>query len=208
MSEKSAQHRLKKLYQPPRNTITEVDVPEMQFMVVDGRGDPGRNGIDETIKWLYAVAHFLIPIARARMGKHFLYPPVECLFWATDEKDFITGNKEKWHWRTMIPLADWMTREMVDSAIAQAEEKRGAPSSWPVRLERFREGRCVQRLHVGDYSGIGALCKSLYQEYLPDNDLVPNGPYHEIYLNDPGRKEPARRKVLIRQPVKPLLVGR
>ena len=56
-------------------------------------------------------------------------------------------------------------------------------------------------MHVGDYNEIGAVCEKLYKEYLPANHLKPKGYYHEIYLNDPTRTAPKKRKIVIRQPV-------
>jgi hypothetical protein len=68
-------------------------------------------------------------------------------------------------------------------------------------LENLHEGKSVHILHVGDYNGIGAICRRLYDEYLPAHGLTPNGHYHEIYLNDPRRTAPEKRKTVIRQPV-------
>ena len=65
----------------------------------------------------------------------------------------------------------------------------------------LHEGKSVQTLHVGDYSELGAVCQRLYDEYLPENGLKPNGHYHEIYLNDPARTAPQNRRIVIRQPV-------
>jgi len=56
-------------------------------------------------------------------------------------------------------------------------------------------------MHVGDYEGIRALCDELYNVYLPENNLKPNGYYHEIYLNDPNRTAPKKLRIVIRQPV-------
>jgi hypothetical protein len=77
-----------------------------------------------------------------------------------------------------------------------------------LRLEKLHEGKSVQILHVGDYTEIGAVCEKLYTDYLPENNLKPNGYYHEIYLNDPTRTAPQKRKIVIRQPVMPLSTER
>jgi hypothetical protein len=56
-------------------------------------------------------------------------------------------------------------------------------------------------MHVGDYNVIAAVGDKLYDEDLPGHDLKPNGYYHEIYLNDPTRTAPKKRRTAIRQPV-------
>lgn len=202
MSDDNFHKKLKELYQPPRDEFTFVDVPDTKFMVIEGRGDPEKSGIQGAMKWLYSIAHFLIPIAKARMGKSFAYPPIECLFWSKDPYDFVSGNKDRWQWQTMVVMADWMTREMFDTAVGKAVEKSSQAKPPSVRLAELNEGRCVQIMHVGDYAEVAVLCKRLYGEFLPGAGLVPNGPYHEIYLNDPNRTAPAKRKIVIRQPVK------
>jgi hypothetical protein len=192
--------RLRELYLPPENQFTIVDVPEIRFAVIDGKGDPGNGEIAEAGKWLYSLAHFVKPFVKERMGKNFVDPPLEYLFWADNEKDFIEGNKDKWNWRAMIVFIDWITQDQFDEAVARVEQKRG-PAPKTLRLENLHEGECVQYMHVGDYEGVGTVCNELYNQYLPEHNLSPNGYYHEIYLNDPTRTAPKKRKIVIRQPV-------
>lgn len=89
---------------------------------------------------------------------------------------------------------------MFDQAVAQASERLGDPPS-SLRLERFAEGRSVQIMHVGPNSEATATLARLYHESLPQHDLVPSGHYHEIYLTDPNRVAPEKRKTVLRQPV-------
>jgi hypothetical protein len=193
--------RLRELYLPPKDQFTLVDVPEIRFAVIDGKGDPGNGENANAAKWLYSVAHLVKPLVKERLGKNFVEPPLEYLWWAEDEADFIAGNKDKWNWRAMVVFVDWITPEQFEAAVAKAEGKLG-PAPETLRLETLREGKCVQTMHVGDYNGVTAVCDALYNGYLPQNNLLPNGSYHEIYLNDPARTAPDKRKVVIRQPVK------
>jgi len=192
--------RLKELYSPPEAKFALVDVPEIRFATIDGEGDPQGATTAEAIKWLYALVHVVKPSIQERMGKDFSYPPIEFLHWAEKEADFIPGNKEKWKWQAMIVFVDWISQEAFADAIIDVEKKYGkAPDS--LRLESLHEGQCVQYLHRGSYDEIGELCKSLFGNYLPANNLKPRGRYHEIFLNDPARTASEKRKTLIRQPV-------
>jgi hypothetical protein len=116
--------------------------------------------------------------------------------------DLIAGNRDKLKWRLMIVTADWVNGEMFETAVATAAEKLGeVPSN--LRLERFDEGRCVQIMHVGDYRNEAAtVAGRLHNEFLPQNDLVPTGHHHEIYLSDPSRVAPERMRTVVRQPVR------
>jgi len=192
--------RLKELYLPPEGQFTMVDVPEIRYVVIDGKGNPGNGKSAEVAKWLYSVAHYVKPLVKERMGRNFVEPPLEYLFWADNERDFAEGNKDRWNWRAMIVFIDWITREQFEEAVAKVEQKRG-PAPETLRLANLHEGKCVQIQHVGDYKEVSRVCEDLYSRYMPENNLKPNGYYHEIYLNDPARTAPDNRKIVIRQPV-------
>src|SRR5262245_27069610 len=193
--------RLRELYLPPEKEFTLIDVPEIRFAVIDGKGNPESDKCAEAVNWLYSVVHLIKPLVKKRMGKNFVEPPLECLCWADQPKDFMESNKDKWKWRVMIVFIDWITGEQFDEAVAKVEHKHG-PAPKTLRLENLHEGKSVQIMHVGDYNDVGAVCEKLYNEYLPENNLKPNGYYHEIYLNDPARTAPKKRKIVIRQPVR------
>src|SRR5262249_57940055 len=95
MNVQAFHQRLKELYLPPEKRFTLVDVPEIRFAVIDGEGNPEGKECAEAVKWLYSVVHVVKPLVKKRMGKHFVEPPVECLCWADNKKDFVEGNKEK-----------------------------------------------------------------------------------------------------------------
>lgn len=192
--------RLKELYLPPENQFTMVDVPEIRYAVIDGQGDPENGASAEAAKWLYSVVHFVKPFVKERMGRNFVEPPLEYLFWADNEIDFIDKDKDKWNWRAMVVFIDWITQEHFEQAVAKVKLKLG-PIPETLRLENLREGKCVQIMHVGNYSEVGEVCDELYNRYLPENDLKPDGCYHEIYLNDPARTAANKRKIVVRQPV-------
>jgi hypothetical protein len=192
--------RLRELYLPPEKVFTQVDVPEIRYAVIDGAGDPAGAAGKAAVKWLYSVVHLVKPLVKQRMGRHFVDPPLECLCWADDPRDFNEGNRNTWKWRTMVAFIDWITEEQFHEAVARVALQRGAAPA-TLRLETLHEGRSVQITHVGDYAEVRAICRELYEEYLPANRLEPRGHYHEIYLNDPSRTMRAKRRLVIRQPV-------
>ena len=191
---------IKEFYTAPPNKFVVVDVPKTRYLVIDGKGNPEQQDFPGIIKWFYSVVHAAKPFTQKAMGKHFGYPPTEFQFWAKNSKDFVDGNKSKWLWRVLVLCGDFMPKAVIDDAMAQVAQRLGPPPS-PAKLKFLNEGKCVQYLHVGDYSGVAKVCEKLYGQYLPANKLTPSGYYHEIYLNDPTRAMPKKRKILIRQPV-------
>lgn len=195
--------RLKELYLPPVTDFVLVDVPEMRFVMVDGRGGPDSPAFADAIKWLYAVIDPMKPFAREQMGKHFVEPPLEGLWWADDIQDFMHGNRDKLNWRMMIVFEPgWLTAAMFEDAVDKAKASMGEPPS-SLRLESLHEGLCAQIMHVGPNSGEVPTLARLHSKFLPAHDLAPNGNHHEIYLDDPKRVAPGKLRTVLRQPVRP-----
>lgn len=190
---------LRTLYAPPAGTFIKVDVPRLPFAVWDGEGPPEQSSVSAAIKNLYTAIYPIRREARERMGKSFVEPPVELLYWADDMRDFSTGHRKNWRWRAQITLPVWANaKRLEESAAEMQQELRLAPTS---RWEAFAEGKCVQSLHVGQTDDLPAILERLYRNYLPQEGLEPSGPYHEIYLDDWGRVSPTKRKIILRQPV-------
>lgn len=193
--------RLKELYLPSVDDFVLVDVPELKFVMVDGAGSPDGGLFPHLTRWLFAVIHPIKLIAKERMGKHFVEPPLECLWWADDMNDFIAGKKDKLIWRLMIVAdADWLDEEMFEQAVETAHHKLGEVPAG-LRLQSYVEGKCVQIMHIGPPGSQAATADRLYNKFLPKNNLIPNGHYHEIYLNDPHRVTPEKLRTVLRQPV-------
>jgi hypothetical protein len=194
---------LKELYLPPADEFVLVDVPEMQFLMLDGEGHHSTEGFILATRWLISVLRPIKPIARERMGKSYVEPPLEVLWWADDMRDFVAGDREKLKWRQMIVMADWVDQELFDRALTEASGKLGEPPS-TLRLDRFTEGTSVQIMHVGPEADAVPTMARLYDEFLPEHDLVATGSFHEIYLSDPKRVKPEKVRTVLRQPVAPV----
>lgn len=193
-------HRLNELYQPAAGEFTLLDVPEMKYLMIDGTGDPDGAGFQTAVKWLFSLAHFIKPHIREKLGQRFVEPPLECLFWSDQAGDFSKLSKDQWHWRVMLVVLDLVTEELFRDVVAKVTARLGPPPA-SLQMEYFHEGTCVQTMHVGDYSGVAEVCRTVYEDFLPARRLKPRGYYHEIYLNDPARVAPGKRRIVIRQPV-------
>ncbi|MCU7936642.1 MAG: GyrI-like domain-containing protein [Candidatus Thiodiazotropha sp. (ex Dulcina madagascariensis)] len=194
--------KLMELYRPGMEEFTLVEVPELPFAVVDGQGSPDHDAGAKAIKYLFTAIYPIRREARERMGKTLIEPPLEMLYWADDMCDLAAGNKENWKWRAMITLPVWADGNMFANAVAQAKKQMDEVAN-SLRMESFSEGRCAQIMHVGRAQAIPALLERLYTQFLPQNNLEPDGAYHEIYLDDWNRTAPERRKLILRQPVRP-----
>lgn len=200
MAHDLTREEINELYKPPTDKVVEVDVPALNYLVIDGDGDPAGIHFQQATKWLFATIVPLRKIAKEKLGSDFVEPPLEALYWTVGEANLDTAPKSDWHWRCMIVLAGWMDESMVADAIGNAGEVLGkVPDS--LRVDRMHEGRCVQIMHRGSPDDERGITAKIYNEYLPSHNLTPNGPYHEIYLGDATRVAPEKMRTIVRQPV-------
>ena len=185
-------------------TIELIDVPAMQFVMVDGASDPNTAPAYKTaIEWLYSTSYALKFASKAALGRDHIVPPLEGLWWADDPEDFVARRKDNWRWTMMIMAPDFITDAMFADAIAKAANKLGqAPGT--LRLELYDEGQCLQVLHIGSYDDEGPTLARLHDVEMPQRGLAFNGRHHEIYLSDARRTEPSKLKTILRQPVRPV----
>ncbi|MCZ7438231.1 GyrI-like domain-containing protein [Micromonospora sp. WMMC241] len=191
------------VYRARAGHFRTVDVPDMRYLMVDGHGDPNTSpAFTEAIEALYPTAYKLKFASKRDLGRDYVVPPLEGLWWADDMASFTTArHKARWHWTLMLMVPDWIDESMVAAAVAQAAARDRPARLDDVRLRVLSEGRCVQTLHVGSFDDEADVLARLHHEYLPANRLRMTGDHHEIYLSDFRRVAPERRRTILRQPV-------
>lgn len=181
-----------------------VEVPPLQYLMVDGHGDP--NTSDEyadAISVLYPVAYKLKFASRKYLGQDYVVPPLEALWWAADMDLFTSArDKSQWDWTVMIMVPDWITTTMFEDAVAVTARKLSPGKLDTIRTETLHEGLCVQTLHIGPYDDEADLLAELHGRFVPEAGLRMTGKHHEIYLSDARRVEPAKLRTILRQPVR------
>ena len=203
MSKIDFKKELKQLYRPSARQCEVVEVPEMQFLMVDGHGNPNTvPAYREAVETLYAVAYKIKFSSKKLLNRDYVVPPLEGLWWAEDMDTFLTRDKDAWDWTMMIMQPDWISTEMFAEGCAAAEKANQPPALSRLRLASYREGLSVQIMHIGSYDDEGPVLAKLHNEFLPGNGYVETGKHHEIYLGDPRKTKPENLKTILRQPVK------
>jgi hypothetical protein len=195
---------MKNLYQPSAKEVVIVNVPEMQFLMIDGIGSPGDSKeYQDALATLYPVA-FKTKFLSKTKGKDYVVPPLEGLWWADNMEDYRSGNRDKWKWTMMIRQPDWITKELIKEAIQITKKNKPELSELLdiVRLESYAEGQCAQIMHLGPFSEEGPTVDKVHN-FIKDQKGKYDGlnqKHHEIYLSDPRRAKPENMKTVIRQP--------
>ncbi|WP_159700312.1 GyrI-like domain-containing protein [Arthrobacter sp. 18067] len=192
-------------YSAKHGEFSVVTVPTMQFLMIDGHGNPGTaQAYKDALTTLYPVAYKLKFFSKNELGKDYGVMPLEGLWWADDMESFTSArDKSQWDWTLMNMVPDWITPEHFEAALEAVARKGEAPALEALRLEPLEEGLSVQTLHIGPYDAEGPVLEEMHSRFIPGNSLAMTGKHHEIYLGDVRRTAPEKLKTILRQPVKP-----
>ncbi len=202
---------LKYLYAPSAKKVEIVQVPRLQFAMIDGAiekgSEPGKSpAFAEATEALYGISYTLKFMFKKRKTKAVDYPvmALEGLWWVEDGMFDIT-IKDNWFYTLMILQPDLVTKEIFDEGLAEVRCKRGESEALSkVRLESFEEGWCAQMMHIGPYATEPATVERI-KVFAAENGyrdrIGSGGKHHEIYLGDPRRAQPEKLKTILRHPI-------
>ncbi len=193
----------KHLYRPSTKKVGIVDVPTMNFLMIDGAGDPNNSpDFQDAVNALFSLSYTLkFMIKKGEQAVDYGVLPLEGLWWAEDMSQFNVNDKSNWLWTLMIMQPDFITAELVAEAAAQVAKKKDLPALPNIRLERYAEGQAAQIMHIGPFSEEGPTIEKLHA-FIIENGYELSGKHHEIYLSDTRRAAPKNWKTVIRQPCK------
>lgn len=189
-------------YSAAAGQVDVIDVPPLQYLMVDGHGDPNTStAFRDAVTSVYPLAYKLKFASKEQHAHDYTVPPLEALWWAEDMSAFTADrDKSRWDWTVMLLVPDWLGPDDVERARVAAVRNH-PPALDRVRFEGLEEGLCVQTLHLGPYDDEGPVLETMHHDVIPARGLQLRGKHHEIYLNDPRRTAPAGLKTILRQPV-------
>jgi hypothetical protein len=192
---------LKNLYNPSSKEVTVVDVPAMNFLLVNGEGAPASPKYIEAIEALFSVSYTLKFIVKKAKGIDYAVMPLEGLWWADDMTKFSADKKDEWKWTAMIMQPKYVTADDINLAVEQVKKKKNLSTLLKVRFESFKEGSAAQIMYVGPFSAEGPTIAKIHAQ-IQNSGHALSGKHHEIYLNNPAKTAPEKLKTIIRQPMK------
>ncbi len=207
MSKLKLSEEIMQLYAPSARHVDFVEVPEFNFVMLDGEMEAGTrlstsetfqdalntlNGISFTLKFMSKLNR-KNPIDYNTM-------PLEALWYPTEENDY--KNRTKWAWTMMMMQPEHITIEMFENAVASLKKKQGEiPALTLARFEPFHEGAAVQIMHVSSF-GLIPMTIERINTFVHDENHTLAQPYHEIYISDPRHKNPEKERTILRYPLK------
>ncbi len=192
-------------YRARRGHFRIVDVPDTGYLMIDGHGDPNTSpAFAEAIETLYPVAYTLKFASKRDLGRDYVVPPLEGLWWSDDLDAFtVARDKSRWDWTLLLMTPDWIGSDAASAAVEQVRRKSPPRRLDDLRWQTLSEGRCVQTLHVGSFDDEADVLARMHDEFIPTQGLRMAGTHHEIYLSDFRRTPPEKQRTILRQPVAP-----
>ncbi len=194
----------------PKDKPSIVTVPPMNYIAVRGKGDPNQEDGDykQAIGLLYGIAYTIKMSKKSdhRIDGYFDYvvPPLEGFWWQDGIEGVDYTRKDTFNWISVIRLPDFVSKEDFDWAVAEATKKKKEDFS-KVEFFTYKEGLCVQCMHLGAYDDEPATVDKMHA-YMTEQgyelDITAERMHHEIYLSDARKTAPEKLKTVIRHPIK------
>ena len=196
---------MKDLFNPSEKEVVIVDVPIMNFLMVDGQGNPNTSQeYQDALQAIYGVAYtikMLTKKSRTPDGYfEYVVSPLEGLWWSDDMNEFNMDNKDIWKWTAMIMQPEFVTQDLVDYAVDLLLKKKDVPTLSKIRFESYNEGLSAQIMYLGPYAEEAPTIEKIHK-FIEEKGYTFNGKHHEIYLSDPRRCAPEKLRTVIRQPI-------
>lgn len=187
-----------------KKTPTLITVPKQSYIMISGSGNPNDQDFSNKVASLFSLAYAIKMgyKAAATMSNNevhdFSVYPLEGV-WDLKRGDKLI--KEELEYTIMIRQPDFITQNMVFSALARVKTKKPNPLYDEIRFETMQDGRCIEILHTGSYDDEPASFAKMAQ-FAKDNGLTRKENSHrEIYLNNAGRVETNKLKTILRYSV-------
>jgi hypothetical protein len=189
-----------------------VDVPEMQFIMIDGKGMPdmmsGSEGDINEFQQAFGALYGMIYSIKMSPKKddapagyeNFKVPPPEALWWVTSDASFADAKADQWRWTLMMRVPEFVTDEVVQHFADQLVAKKKLDIYRKVRLEKYDEGTSVQLMHIGSYDSETENIEKMHA-FARAQGYDLQGRHHEIYYGDPRHTAAEKLRTVLRQPV-------
>lgn len=201
MAKLDLKRKYREFYGPSSKACSIVEVPEMQFLMIDGAGDPNTSvAYAEAIEALYAMSYTLKFLSKQTDGVDYVVMPLEGLWWMPDMDDFALEDKSGWKWTAMIMQPEHLTADHIATATDDVRRKKGPAALNRIRFEPFAEELAVQIMYFGPYADEAPTIARMHQ-FATDKGYRLRDKHHEIYLSDARRTAPEKLRTVIRQPI-------
>lgn len=187
----------KKVYDATTKRIDIVDVPEFNFIMIDGIGNPKVEEFRLKKHALKILSQEIREYFKREKDLIYLISPLEGLWDTYDNSQFDVTRKKMIRFTLMMAQPKLLDEQTFEAIKQETANKKDNPYIVDVYLKKFKEGECVQTLHKGAYNTeINDTIKIM--EYITIQNMKLTGFHHEIYLKDEEKVDEEKLKTIIR----------
>ncbi len=181
------------LYTSKRSEPFFVNVPNMNYLTFRGGGHPNENDFQKACEVLFSISYLLkFEIARKQLDFDYKVNPME-VTWFLDKEN----GKTSFTWDMMIMQPEFITKDMVMSAINIAKDKGKLLEYDRMKFECIEFGKCIQCFHKGDYNLMNDTLDKM-KVFAMNNHVKYDLYTHDIYLNDMRKTKTENYKTIMR----------
>ena len=193
----------------PKAVPTMIDVPTMQYLTMEGEGNPNSEGFSTCVQSLYSLSYGIkmLPKSGVTPEGYFDYTvfPLEGVWKLTAEGIekyhlglSIVELKDYFKYVVMIRQPEFVDSELVESVREKVTLKKKELPISSVKFETINEGKAIQMLHIGSYDDEPATFAEM-EAYAETQGFKRKDKSHkEIYLSDPSKVAPEKLKTTVR----------
>lgn len=181
----------------------QVDVPEMGFFTLSGRGNPNSEPFAEAVGVLYSLSYGMKMLPKKGTTPEGYYDytvyPLEGVWDLAEEaRGQEQLDKDSLVYTLMIRQPDFVTSELAELVLERTAISKPHPQLAEAAYARLTEGLCAQILHHGPYDDEPASFARLAL-FCQENGLQRTALTHrEIYLTDARKTAPDKQKTVLR----------
>lgn len=195
----------KNIYLPGLRPVL-VTVPQQNFFMISGKGNPNDEEFSEKVAVLYSMAYAvrMMPKQGYTPDGYFEYTvyPLEGIWDLTEEgRKSSAINKDELIYTIMIRQPEFVTQETVYKAFEIVRRKKPHPLLDQVTFGTMEDGLSVQMMHVGSYDDEARSFEQM-KKYIKENNLeITTLAHREIYISDPRKTDKSKLKTVLRYKV-------
>lgn len=200
MASKHEWRKTEKSLYLPKNRPEVIEIPEFQFIVLSGEGNPNSEFFGRCIETLYSVSYALKMnlkkvVPPPKDYKDWTVYPLEGVWDLTEEaKRSYDGqlNKDDLIFDLMIRQPDFVSLDFFKEMLDLTKKKKSNELLDKVELRKMTDGKSIQMLHLGSYDDEPASFVRM-EDFAAEMNLKRKAKNHrEIYLSD-FRKVPTEK---------------
>ncbi len=192
----------KYLYKPSSKKAEIVEVPDFQYLMIDGIGAPQDEVFQMAVKALYNIAYKIRMSHKKGLQPEgyfeFVVPPLEGLWDVVEGTEFNAKNKSNLKWTLMIRQPEFVTQAFFEQMKDMALEGDENPSLKLVGLSRQTDGTCCQIMHIGSFDEESATFETMEKFVTKSGYKRCSMRHREIYLSDFNKTAPEKLKTVLR----------